>query len=126
MISIINHWMDLYQKLNAIVDNNLNFYLIIGQAMIYAQAANVITPNEKDTQTKEYFFRVRKTFFLIILGAVALNTLLQFVVFDDHMFWIRVTGVPLILACALIDKIWLRIAIGINYIVLTIKLVFIQ
>lgn len=126
MINIINHWMDLYQKLGAIVENNLNFYLIIGQAMIYAQAANIITPTEKDTNTRDYFFRVRKTFFLVILGSVVLNTILQFVVFNDHMLLIRVTGVPLILLCALVNKIWLRTAIGIYYVLLTIKLVFIQ
>lgn len=126
MVMIINHWMDLYQKLDAIVDNNLNFYLIIGQAMVYAQAANVITPTENDIDTREYFFRIRKNFFLIVLGAVVVNILIEFVVFEDHLLWIRITGIPLILACAFIDKVWVRFLIGLYYIGLTINLVFLQ
>ena len=60
MINIINHWMELYQKLDALVASHVNFYLIIGQAMLYAQAANVITPDDKDSDTKQYFFQGKK------------------------------------------------------------------
>ncbi len=126
LITIIKHWIDLYQKLDALVDNNLNFFLIIGQAMVYAQAANVITPSEKDSDTKAYFFSIRKVFFLIIVGSIVVNVILQFVVFDDHRFWLRITGVPLILACAFIDKIWLRSVIGFYLMVLALIMIFIN
>lgn len=126
MVMIINHWMDLYQQLDAIEDSNLNFYLIIVQAMIYAKAANIITPTEKDTDTRGYFFRTRKNFFLTVLGAVVFNILIEFVVFDDHLLWIRISAIPLLMACAYIDQIWVRFTIGIYYIGLTIKLVFLQ
>lgn len=126
MITIINHWINLYQKLGAIVDSNLNFYLIIGQAMVYAQAANVITPDQGDKDTKAYFEKVRRNFFLIIVFSILVNILLQFVVFDDQRLILRLTGIPLMLACAFIDKIWVRTSVGLYYVVLTILLVFIN
>ena len=126
LITIINNWIDLYQKLEILVDNNINFFLIIGQAMVYAQAANVITPDDKDSDTKEYFFKIRKTFFLIIVGSILVNLLLQFVVFDDHKFWLRITGIPLILVCAFIDKIWLRSVVGLYLIVLALFAIFLN
>ncbi len=124
MVSIINHWIELYQKLDAFVDNNLNFFLIIGQAMIYAQAANVITPDKKDSDTKEYFFKIRKSFFLVIVGIITMNIILQFVVFDDQRTWIRLLGIPLFLACAFIDKLWLRTTVGAYLVVLATIVIF--
>lgn len=126
MITIINHWMDLYQKLEAIVDDNLNFFLIIGQAMVYAQAANVITPDQGDKDTRAYFFKIRKTFFLILVGTIVVNMLLQFIVFDDQKTWLRITGIPLMLACAFIDKIWVRTAIGIYVVGLSVVIIFLN
>ena len=126
LTTIINHWMELYKKLDAIVESSVNFYLIIGQAMVYAQAANVITPDEINENTKEYFFRVRRSFFLIIALSIAVNILLQFVVFNDHMLLVRLTSFPLILACAFIDKIWIRTLVGSYVVVLTVFLVFIN
>lgn len=122
--TIINHWVELYQKLGVIVDSNLNFFLIIGQAMVYAQAANIITPDDKDSDTKQYFFKVRKTFFLILAGSIVFNIILQFAVFDDHKTWLRITGLPLILACAFVDKLWLRTAVGAWVMVLAFKVIF--
>ena len=126
MTAIINHWIELYQKLDAFVDSNLNFFLIIGQAMIYAQAANVITPDQKDSDTKEYFFKIRKTFFLILAGTIVMNIILQFAVFDDHRTWVRLLGIPLFLACAFINKIWLRTTVGIYIVVLAVIVIFIK
>jgi len=125
LISIINHWIELYQKLGTLVDSNFNFFLIIGQAMIYAQAANIITPGEQDSDTKAYFFKIRKKFFLILVGVILANMLLQFVVFDDHRTWIRVIGLPLFLACAYIDKLWVRSSIGVYYFGLAMAIIFI-
>ncbi len=120
MVAIINTWIELYQKLNAFVDSNSNFFLIIGQAMIYAQAANVITPDQKDSDTKEYFFKIRKTFFLIIVGTLVMNTIVQFMVFDDQRTWLRLIAIPLFLACALINKIWIRIVVGLYLVILAV------
>ena len=126
LITIINHWMNLYQKLEYIVDDNVNFFLIIGQAMVYAQAANVITPDSNDEDTKAYFFEIRRKFFLIIAASILVNILLQFVVLDDHQLILRLTNLPVILACAFINKIWLRIVVGIYVVGLSIVVIFIQ
>ena len=109
LIIIINTWIELYQKLGTLLDSNVNFFIIIAQAMLYAQAAGVITPEEKDTDTREYFFDVKKTFFLILAVVTAWNLLVQYVVFDDHREpWIRPTGIILSLICAYVDRIWVR------------------
>ena len=55
MVIIINTWAELYNKLGALVDSNINFFLIIGQSIVYAQAASLITPEEKHLNTKDYF-----------------------------------------------------------------------
>ena len=89
LITIINHWVNLYQKLEFMVDSNINFYLVIGQSIVYAQAANVITPGVEDKDTKAYFFKIRKMFFLIIAGSILINLLLQFVIFDDQKLLLR-------------------------------------
>jgi len=126
MVIIIRHWIELYQKLEFLVDNNLNFFLIIGQAVIYAQAANVITPDNLDTDTKAYFFNVRKAYFLIIAASLVFNILLEFTVFEDHDLWLRITGIPLALVCAFVNKVWIRTTIGVYTIILSVKLIFFQ
>ncbi len=106
---IINSWIELYQKLGSFVDNNINFYLIIGQAIMYAQTAYVITPEEKDADTKQYFHSVKKLFFLLLAGTIIVNVIIRYAVFDDdRAIWLRPLAVVLLLICAYVDKLWVR------------------
>ena len=126
LINIINHWMELYQKLEAIVDNHLNFFLIIGQAMLYAKASGVITPDDEDKDTKAYFFQIRKSFFIIMALAIILNILLQFIVIDDERLPLRITGIVLMLACVFVNKLRVRTAVAIYVVFLAIRVIFLS
>ncbi len=127
MIIIINTWTELYQKLEHLVENSLHFFIIIAQAILYAQAANVITPEEMHIDTRKYFFSIRRTFFLILGSTTLMNLLVNYFVFaDDREMWIRPTAFALILICAFVDKVWIRTAIWAFFTVLSIFLIFLS
>ncbi len=124
-IIIVNSWIELYNKLGSFVDNNINFYLIIGQAIMYAQAAYVITPEEKDVDTKEYFMAKKKVFFLVVAGTLLFNIVIQYVVFnDERAIWVRPFGVAIIVAAAFIDRVWVRTVIWSVVFVLAVVIIF--
>jgi len=66
MLSIVSTWMRLFEKLDVVSSSNLLFLLIIAQAMLFARAANIITPEEKHEDTKAYFFSILKPFFILV------------------------------------------------------------
>ncbi|MGL1885412.1 MAG: hypothetical protein OCD76_02760 [Reichenbachiella sp.] len=109
---IIFVWAELYQKLHALTSDIKNFFIIIIQAVVYAQLVAVITPEEKDINTKDYFLKNRKLFFLMISLALIVNTGVSYLVFEDHRAsWVRPTALGLSLLCAFWDNRWLRTAI---------------
>ena len=112
MLSIVSTWMRLFEKLDVVSSSNLLFILIIAQAMLYARAANIITPEEKHVDTKAYFFSIIKPFFILFAVIAFFNMLMQYFVFDDHQSgWIRPAGIVLALICAYVDKVWVRTTI---------------
>jgi len=109
MLSIVGTWMRLFEKLDVIESSNLLFLLIIAQAMLYARTANIITPEEKHVNTKEYFFSIIKPFFLLIAVIAFFNLLMQYFVYDDHQsIWLRPLGIVLALICAFVNRVWVR------------------
>jgi hypothetical protein len=125
MIIIINTWTELYQKLEHIVDNTFHFFIVIAQAILYAQAANIITPEEKHVDTRDYFFSIKKSFFLTLGSTTLMNLLVNyFVLADDREIWIRPTAFALVLVCAFVDKVWVRTTIWAFFSVLSVFLVF--
>ena len=108
MMSIIIIWMELYRKLGAIVDSNLSFILIIIQAVVYAQAVAVLTPEDESISAKEYFTSKQKTFFILLALSALVNMAVEFVVFEDSKMLLRLISIPLLIACAYLNKIWLR------------------
>jgi len=73
---VIFSWIELYNKLEVITGSNLSFFLIIGQSILLAKIAGVITPENSDTDTKQYFFKVRKTFFWLLTISFVYGALL--------------------------------------------------
>ncbi len=127
MIVIINTWAQLYNKLGALVDSNINFFIIIGQAIVYAQAASLITPEEKHLNTKEYFQGIRKPFFLILTGIPIFNLLVAFFVFDDNApAWRRPMGLLLGVVCAFYDRVWFRSLVLLFYFILAVLVTFVD
>ena len=122
---IIFVWTELYQKLETITDNNLNFLLIIVQAVLFTRAVHIITPEEKDIDTKKYFSDNRKLFFLTLLALVVVNVAIEKIVFDDQrVVWMRPTSFISVLICAFVDKRWLRTSIWIFFMVILIYYMF--
>jgi hypothetical protein len=112
MMLVIFSWMELYQKLEAITNSNLSFFLIIGQAILLTNIAKVITPEREDENTEVYFFEVQQRFFLLLFGAAIYALVIQYFVFDDHSpSRIRPLALVVNLVMAYSQKFWLRISI---------------
>lgn len=109
---VIFSWIELYNKLEVITSSNLSFFLIIGQAILLAKISAVITPEDKDEDTKEYFFKIRKTFFWLLSIATVYGFVLQYFVYDDHApSWLKATAIIVYLSTAYSNKYWVRIGL---------------
>lgn len=121
MLAIIAVWMRLFEKLEVVSSSNLLFLLIIGQAMMYARAANIITPEEKHLDTKAYFFSIQKSFFILFAVIAFFNLLMQYFVYNDHQSeWVRPVGIVLALVCAFAKSVWVRSAIMVFYLLMAV------
>jgi hypothetical protein len=111
MVYIIITWLELFAKLDMIAANKWYYILMIGKAIIVAQIAAIITPEEKDMNTKDYFISIKQGFFLLISLMTIFNYILQEFYYDDHRSWtLRLSIIALTLSCAFINKMWLRVA----------------
>lgn len=109
MMAVIFSWIELYDKLAFITGNNINFFFTIIHAIIFAKAAAIITPEEKDVDTKEYYFEVRKTFFWILTGMTIYGMLMQYFVYDDNSpSWLRPMAIMFYLISGYSNKNWVR------------------
>lgn len=109
MLGIVMLWVNLYTKLDAIIQSNLSFLLIIIQSVLYSRGAHIITPEEKHEDTKAYFKGIRKQFFVILSLIILCNMLIQEVVGSNHTpIVLRVFGLVVFVALILVDKVWLR------------------
>ena len=107
---VIFSWIEVYNKLEVITGSNLSFFLIIGQSILLAKIAGVITPEDKDTDTKQYFLEVRKTFFWLLTISFVYGVLLTYFLYDNHSIsWLRLTAIAIYLISAYTNKYWLRI-----------------
>jgi hypothetical protein len=125
MVYIIIIWLELWAKLDIVATDKWFFILIILKAILVAQIAAIITPEEKDINTKEYFLSNRVQFFLMISALVIFNIVLQEFFYDDHRPWvIRSAILALSLACVFINKSWIRIATLVVTFALLISILF--
>ena len=110
MVYIIIIWLELYAKLDIVATDKWFFILTILKAILLAQIAAIITPEEKDTNTRDYFLSVRVQFFLMVSAFIIFNSLLQEFFYNDHRPWaIRAAILSLSLACVFFNKAWIRI-----------------
>ena len=63
MFYIVIVWLELFAKLELVSANKWFYLITIGKAIVVAQIAAVITPEDKDIDHKEYFLTVRRTIF---------------------------------------------------------------
>lgn len=112
MTGLIFAWIELFNKLDTITGNNLSFFSIIIQAVLFARISALITPEEKDTETKEYFFSIRKVFFWLLTIVAVYGMFMRYFIYDDHApLWMRPLVIGIYLICAYSNKYWLRITL---------------
>ena len=110
MVYIVIIWLELWAKLDIVATDKWFFILTILKAILLAQIAGIITPEAKDTNTKNYFLSVRVQFFLMVSALVMFNIFLQEFFYNDHRPWtIRVAILSLSLSCVFFNKAWIRI-----------------
>ena len=110
ILYIIIVWLELFAKLEFISTNKWFYLIMIVKAVLIAQIAATITPEENDTDHKQYFLRVRKEFFGLIGSMTVLNFLLQeFFYNDDRPLLIRLTIILLAFGNMFINNLWLRV-----------------
>lgn len=125
MVAVIFNWIELFNKLNLITEENVSFFLIIVQAILFARVAAIITPEEKDADTEKYFMDVRLKFFWLLSFMTAYGIVMRYYIFDDQtIFWLRPLIILLYLIAAYSNKYWLRLAIMIFTLVLILARVF--
>lgn len=125
MMAVIFSWIELYNKLPVITGSNINFFFTIIHAIIFAKAAALITPGEKDVDTKKYFLEVRKTFFLVLTAMTTYGILMQYFVYNDNSpSWLRPLGILFYLISGFSNKYWLRAVSLLSVLLLTILRIF--
>jgi hypothetical protein len=124
LLAIINLWLDLYSELEIIANDRLSFILIIGQAILYARGASILTPEASDTDTKLYFMENKKAFFLALASIVLCNLFIQLVVHDDLTpIWYRLSLIGLAIFTAFKAKFKVRVALlGMMLLLISIQL----
>lgn len=125
MMAVIFTWTELYKRLDLITDETINFYLIIIQAIMFAMLARLITPEEKDEDTKSYFFQVRKPFFILASVLISYGILLHYYFYDDRLpVWLRLFAIVVYLVVAYTNKFWLRILLLVLAMLLLLMVIF--
>ena len=76
MLYIVIVRIELWSKLILIAADKWFFIMTFSQAIVVSQTSAVITAEEKDIDTKEYFDRTRKKFFVFMSLIVVVNIVL--------------------------------------------------
>ena len=110
MIGTIFTWIELFNKLEKLTGDNISFFLIIFQAVLFARAAALITPEVSDTDTKAYFMEIRKRFFLLLGIIAAYGMMMRHFVYDDNVvLWLRPLLIVIYIITAFSNNFWVRI-----------------
>ena len=118
-LSIIQSWLSLFNKLDKIATNNLDFLVIVIHSVMMAKAISLLTPEEEDIDSERYFLSIIKPFAKLVTAIILLNFIIQYTVYDDNTaLWWRLTAIGWSLWLVFTQKRWVR------YFILTIFLVF--
>ena len=110
MLYIIIVWLELFAKLEMVTTNKWFYLISIFKAILVAQIAATITPEEKDIDHKKYFLSVRKQVFGLIGTLTLINLLLQeFFYNDERPILIRALIILLMFSNVIFNSVWLRV-----------------
>lgn len=125
MIGVIFTWIELFNKLDRITGDNISFFFIIFQAVLFARAAALITPEAKDLDTEAYFMGIRKKFFWLLSIISVYSMLMRYFVYDDNaVLWFRPLLIVIYLVTGYTSNYWLRIGTLILILALSMVRVF--
>ena len=112
MLAVIFNWIELFNKLELIAGGNSSFFLIIIQAILYARAAAIITPEQMDVDTKKYFLSIRIKFFWFLSIITIYGMSMRYFIYDDNtIYWLRPLVIVFYLSAAYSNKYWLRMSV---------------
>ena len=95
--------LTLFGQLDAMAQNNMILVLVVVQAILFSKAATIITPEDKDVDTRAYLDENYKYFIGLVMGVFLIAWINEFIVYDDREnVWVR----PLGLTMALISIVW--------------------
>lgn len=110
ILSLIVSWFSLSDKLEVISSNVTLFTVFLVSPLLFAQAVFVLTPEEDDIDAKTYFMKTNRLFFILLLGLIAVNSVLLFFLSEDSAFMIiRALVAMSFIAINVWQKKWLRI-----------------
>ena len=115
-LNLIVSWFGLYDRLETISSNIVFFSVYLLSPLLFAQAVFVLTPEENDTETKEYFLSNQRTFFILYLGFVITNLLLSFFITENTALqYMRAIAIAPFILVIIWPKKWLRVLLLIMY-----------
>lgn len=125
MIGVIFTWIELFNKLERITGDNISFFFIIFQAVLFARAAALITPEVNDSDTKEYFMEVRKKFFWLLTIIAVYGMFMRYFVYDDEVvLWLRPLLIAIYLVTGYSNNYWVRMSALVLILAISITRVF--
>ena len=103
MMNAIILWLSLFNQLDYIVNDNINLLLVLVQAILFAKSAELLTPEEKDTDTKAYYEGVVRYVILLQVLVFAIAGLNEILMYDDRQ---NVIVRPISIALGLVAVFW--------------------
>lgn len=113
---LILQWYSFYNAIDQAIESKLTFTLMMLTPLIFTRGCYLLTPPE-DVNTKEYFLKYRKVFFVNMALMIFVNSGLQyFMVADpDSRSISRLLFLPLIIIACFWDNKWYRLSIAILF-----------
>ena len=103
MLNSIILWLTLFNQLDFLIDNNINLLLVLLQAILFAKSAEMLTPEEKDTDTKVYYEGVIRYVILLQVFVFMIAGINEILIFDDRQNYIVR---PVAIALGIIAVFW--------------------
>ena len=125
MIGLIFTWIELFNKLETVTGDNISFFLIIFQAVLFARAAALITPEANHSDTKEYFMEIRKRFFWLLSVIALYGIMMRYFAYEEEaVHWLRPLIIIIYMVVGYSNNYWVRLSGLVIILVLALARVF--
>ena len=113
---LILQWYNFYENIDQAVENKLMFTLMMFSPLIFTRGCYLLTPTD-EMESKAYFLKYRKAFFLNIVALIIANSLLQYFLMavPDARSFGRLLFLPLMIVASYWDNMWFRLGCAILF-----------